>query len=331
MILPLQVNVLFPRQPYANVGIIAVCTLVFILQLSATIPDSAYEYLLLTTWGNPIGWFTSLFLHAGFMHFVGNMIFLWVFGNAICSKVGNWRYLGLYFAFGLAACWLHLIFEDMPALGASGAINGVIGFYFALYPNNYMRILWGLFPFYMKQSDVTSKWIVLYWLFWDVIGVLIGDGDVAYWAHLGGFVGGFALAVIFLKYRLIEFRSIDNEHLFEKWFSRFNVDELNKENYDCVRSLKGQEFEIQRFKTEQLIGPIDSEKLARLRETKAVEGRDYVFCEKSDEWLECSRFFTRDYLEKELNSQVRTFSEEEEISVDLYRLIHNSPAALLVC
>lgn len=148
-----------------------------------------------------------IWLHGGFIHLLGNLLFLWVFGNAVCAKIGNLRYLSLYFGFGLIAAMAHLLFMGGPMIGASGAIMGVVGMYLVFFPVNditcYFILIYRPYAF-----TVSSYWMVLMWLGYNLLGAFssVGSssgGGTAYFAHLGGFFCGFVLAVFLLKKKWI--------------------------------------------------------------------------------------------------------------------------------
>lgn len=149
------------------------------------------------------GLFGHMWLHGGIVHLLGNMLFLWIFGNAVCAKIGNFRYLPIYLGLGVIAGISHLIFAGGNALGASGAIYGIVGMYLVFFPEN--EITCFLFvPFlFVKDICVSSIWIILFWVAFDVWGAMSGGGGVAYFAHLGGFAAGVALAIVMLKYKLV--------------------------------------------------------------------------------------------------------------------------------
>ena len=177
LLLPIRLDVLFPRLPVMNYVIIAITTLVTVAAWSNGYWDDSWYFepwvnaLILQDWSAPIGWFGSTLLHGDFFHWFFNMAFLWVFGNAICAKVGNWRYLALYILFTLAASCFHLLIDDSPALGASGSINGIIGFYFALYPINQIKMFYW-FLLRPGTFDVTGYWVIAFWLLGDIYGAL---------------------------------------------------------------------------------------------------------------------------------------------------------------
>jgi membrane associated rhomboid family serine protease len=207
MLLPYQVDVPYDDRPLANWGLVAVNVAVFGLELAVISQGGNFETFepyMCNGWDNPVGWVTSLFLHAGILHLVGNMIFLWVFGNAVCAKVGSGLYLPLYLSAGLAAGFAEMLaVPGSSGLGASGAINGVVGMYMVFFPTNDVTCL---FWIWVRPNILTLSgyWVILYFLFWDIVGAYIGGGNVGHWAHLGGFIWGFAIAIVLLKTKLVK-------------------------------------------------------------------------------------------------------------------------------
>ena len=145
---------------------------------------------------------TSMFLHAGFMHLAGNMLFLWIYGDNVEHRLGPGRFLLAYLATGVAATLFHAAFDadsELPLVGASGAISGVLGFYFIWFPHNRVRLWITLFPFFMRIVHWPARLVLGIYLFVDnVMPFLIvsgaGAGGVAYGAHIGGFLGGLGWA-----------------------------------------------------------------------------------------------------------------------------------------
>ncbi|HSC26577.1 MAG TPA: rhomboid family intramembrane serine protease [Vicinamibacterales bacterium] len=147
--------------------------------------------------------FTSMFLHGSWMHLLGNMWFLWLFGNNIEDSMTRPRFLIFYLLCGVAAALLQVFFEPdsrIPMVGASGAISGVMGAYLVLYPNVrvYTMVPLGFF----LTSIALPAWVMLiYWAFLQVVGGFsrIGGegGGVAFWAHIGGFAAGVILVKLF--------------------------------------------------------------------------------------------------------------------------------------
>jgi len=145
---------------------------------------------------------SSMFLHSGLMHLAGNMLFLWIYGDNVEHRLGPLRFLLAYLLTGVAATLFHMTFDagsELPLVGASGAISGVLGFYFIWFPHNRVRLWIALFPFFMRVVHWPARMVLGIYLFWDnvmpfLITYGIGGGGVAYGAHIGGFLGGFGWA-----------------------------------------------------------------------------------------------------------------------------------------
>jgi membrane associated rhomboid family serine protease len=145
--------------------------------------------------------FTSMFLHGGWLHFLGNMLYLWVFGDNVEDRLGHWRFFFFYLICGLAAALLHIVTNSsskLPTVGASGAIAGVLGGYLVLYPG--ARIL-TLFPilFFFQLIEVPALLFLGFWFvmqfFSGAMSLTVGAdvGGTAWWAHVGGFCAGMVL------------------------------------------------------------------------------------------------------------------------------------------
>jgi membrane associated rhomboid family serine protease len=140
---------------------------------------------------------TSMFLHGGWMHLGGNMLYLWIFGDNLEKVMGAARFVIFYLACGLAASFAHIIFgpgSNVPAVGASGAISGVLGGYLLLFPQNRVRVL--------TRGGIAHVPAIVVLGFWIVIQLVNGigsmamtteTGGVAYMAHIGGFVAGLVM------------------------------------------------------------------------------------------------------------------------------------------
>ncbi len=202
--------------------------------------------LMLKGWGLK-GLFGYMWLHGGLFHLIGNMFFLWLFGNAVCAKLGNLKYLLLYVLLGVAAGVTHLLFSPGPALGASGAINGVVGMYLVLFYENEITCLfafWFIVP-YVRWFDVSGIWLILFWLFWDIVGAIGGGEDVAYFAHLGGFGAGFGIAFLLCYKGWITMERYEKS-LWQAWQERKHGGKDRYEEYynpltPLMRELKEQE------------------------------------------------------------------------------------------
>ena len=149
---------------------------------------------------------TSMFLHGSWMHLIGNMWFLWLFGNNIEDSMTRPRFLAFYVLCGLAAALLQVVFEPdsiIPMVGASGAISGVMGAYLVLYPRVRVFTILPL-GFFITTVALPAWGMLIYWMFLQVVGGLtrIGgseEGGVAFWAHVGGFVAGVVLVKLFAR------------------------------------------------------------------------------------------------------------------------------------
>ncbi len=145
---------------------------------------------------------TSMFLHGGFMHLAGNMLFLWIYGDNVEHRLGPWRYLAAYLGTGVLATLSHAALDldsALPMVGASGAVSGVLGFYFIWFPRNRVRLWIMLFPFFMNVVYAPARLVLGVYLVVDNLLPLLasragGGGGVAYGAHIGGFAGGLAYA-----------------------------------------------------------------------------------------------------------------------------------------
>ncbi len=144
------------------------------------------------------GLLTSMFLHGGFMHIAGNMLFLWIFGDNMEDEMGHMGFLLFYLACGLLAGLTHVMFAPMstvPTVGASGAIAGVMGGYLLLFPRAKVDILL-IFIIFFKVFTLPAYIMLAIWFGLQFFGGLAADpetGGVAYWAHAGGFVAGILL------------------------------------------------------------------------------------------------------------------------------------------
>lgn len=198
MIIPYKVDVFVRRQPISNYLIIVLTAIVFALQ-----PTCPKLFARVVCRGWSIGGLGGyMCMHLGTLHIVGNMLFLWVFGNPVCAKLGNVFYSLIYIALGIAAAIVHLIFDGRAVIGASGAINGVIGIYLVLWPLNYVKCLF-IFIF-VKRIRIAGLWVILWWFILNVLGAATGYTARAYFAHIGGFLSGIILAVILVRCRVIE-------------------------------------------------------------------------------------------------------------------------------
>lgn len=148
---------------------------------------------------------TSMFLHGGFMHLGGNMIFLWIFGNNVEDSVGHLRFALFYILCGLAAAGTHILVNPesrLPMIGASGAVSGVLGAYFLLFPRSRVMML-VILGFFVQTVLVPAAFFLGLWFLiqfvsgWSSFGSK--GGGVAWFAHVGGFLAGLPLLLLFKK------------------------------------------------------------------------------------------------------------------------------------
>jgi membrane associated rhomboid family serine protease len=153
--------------------------------------------------------FTSMFMHGGWGHLLGNMLFLWVFGNNIEDSMGHLRFLVFYLLCGAAAAGAQIALaptSELPMVGASGAVSGIMGAYIVLYPR--VKVLAWFPPIFVFRLN--AFFFLAYWFVFQLLGgmAMLGlpadRGGVAFWAHVGGFVAGLALIRVFERRALVD-------------------------------------------------------------------------------------------------------------------------------
>jgi len=151
--------------------------------------------------------FTSMFLHGGWLHLIGNMLYLYIFGDNVEDRMGHFKYLLFYLISGFAAAFAQIIinlYSTIPMVGASGAISGVLGAYILFFPRSRILTLVPIF-FFIQLVEIPAAILLLLWFiiqfFSGVASVAItqNTGGVAFWAHIGGFVAGLILSRFFQK------------------------------------------------------------------------------------------------------------------------------------
>ncbi|HKU33847.1 MAG TPA: rhomboid family intramembrane serine protease [Candidatus Nitrosotalea sp.] len=211
-------------KPYVTYGLILVNVVVFFWEISVThqffeftngraeamminygtVPQVISNGLSNHQYGVVTNIFTSMFLHEGIIHIGGNMLFLYIFGDNIEYRFGRGKYLALYLFWGLVAGFIHILSDPsspMPAIGASGAISGVLGAYLILFPN--VKVVTLLFlGFFARFIRISAKWYLPFWfLFQNVLPALVGStgSGVAFFAHIGGFLIGLFCGFVYKK------------------------------------------------------------------------------------------------------------------------------------
>jgi membrane associated rhomboid family serine protease len=202
--------------PFVTVGLILVNCFVFYHQLTLNLPASqrfifqwgAIPYQIVhgeVLYGPGLfppvlTLFSAMFLHGGFLHLIGNMLYLWIFGNNIEDTLGHFRFLIFYLLAGIGAA-LTQVFSDpqstTPMIGASGAVAGVLGAYLLLFPH--ARILTLMFIFiFIRMIRIPALIVLGFWFLVQLLSVTSGfETGVAFFAHIGGFVAGLILVKVF--------------------------------------------------------------------------------------------------------------------------------------
>lgn len=214
---PLRDDVPSRRFPLVTVSLIVVNVLVFLMEvLAGPAADSMMTVFgvvparIITQWQNPLvllSFVSSMYLHGGWAHLIGNMWYLWIFGDNVEDRMGRGRFFVFYTLCGLVAGVLQVAAaprSTIPMIGASGAIAGVLGAYLLLYPRARVSTLVPLFYFvrivWLPAIVVLGSWFLVQLLNGLAsLGVVVQTGGVAWWAHIGGFVAGMVLLQIFRR------------------------------------------------------------------------------------------------------------------------------------
>lgn len=214
--------------PFVSVTFIVLCTLTFLWQLSlgaqaasaiqalgvrpaalfGKLPPTA-EFMSIPS---ALTVLTSMFLHGGWMHLIGNMLYLWIFGNNVEDAMGHWRFIVFYLVCGSAAAFAQALMaptSTIPMIGASGAISGVLGAYLLLYPRARVLVLIPL-GFYTRLFHLPAMLVLGFWFVLQLLNTMLADSNqpgVAFGAHAGGFVAGMLLIPFFKRRTVPLFRS----------------------------------------------------------------------------------------------------------------------------
>ncbi|SHJ38628.1 Membrane associated serine protease, rhomboid family [Shimia gijangensis] len=197
------------RAPYVVYALMALNIGIFVMyvpilnepyKLGAFFHDWALIPHEVTDGSDPFGLITSMFLHGGWMHLAGNMLFLWIFGDNLEDVMGHFGFALFYTLCGLAAGLAQVIsdpYSQIPTVGASGAIAGIMGGYLLLFPKARVDVI-VIFIVFFKIFALPA-WVMLgLWFLWQIFSGVLTDtsgGGVAYWAHAGGFVAGLILTL----------------------------------------------------------------------------------------------------------------------------------------
>ena len=217
--LPLRDSIPRVHTPLATYALIAVNTVVFLMTVTMPKPEMQVFFHVFgvvparfsdPAWAAAVGYpgggvwsfVTYMFLHGGWLHYLANMWTLWIFADNIEDVMGPVRFLAFYLVCGLVALGVHYVFNmsgTMPVVGASGAIAGVMGAYFLLYPQARVLTLVPIFFFPLIFELPAVLFLGIWFLSQFVSGVSDASGGIAWWAHIGGFLAGMLLLSVFRK------------------------------------------------------------------------------------------------------------------------------------
>ena len=215
MIIPIGDDNPVERFPYVNVAIIAANVLVFFaLAFRSNYVDYVHAYGLVPELFRPYSFVTHMFLHGGLWHLFGNMLFLAIVGKNVEDRLGHVPYALVFLLAGFVASSLHIVITSftggsrIPMIGASGAVAGVMAAYAAFFPRNQIKFFYWIWLFWYGTFFIASAWAIGFWFFMQLAMALLsyhaasvtGMADwapVAYWAHVGGFGAGLAVALVF--------------------------------------------------------------------------------------------------------------------------------------
>ena len=208
--------------PLVTRCLIVATTVVFFWQLSLSerddeaiiysagfVPHNLFDLdVTMSTLGIPWPWLTlitSMFLHSGFFHLGGNMLYLWIFGNNVEDAMGHVRFLVFYLVAGVAAALFEGFFDphsSLPMIGASGAISGVLASYVLIYPRAWVTVIT---PFWFYPAKISAAYVIGFWFLLQLLNagsVSAGSPGVAWTAHVGGFAAGLALTPLLSHFPL---------------------------------------------------------------------------------------------------------------------------------
>ena len=209
--------------PLITLALIAANVAAFLYQLSLIVVDPRLEQALVYQLGmvpaaithgtlpGSGGYYTiltSMFLHGGWMHVIGNMLYLWIFCNNVEHSMGHLRFIVFYLLTGIIAACAQIIMQPastVPTIGASGAVSGILGAYLILYPQARVKTLLPLGIFFTIVY-LPAWFFLIFWIGWQLLSQTLAPvdrtaGGVAYAAHIGGFIAGIVLIPFFRKYR----------------------------------------------------------------------------------------------------------------------------------
>lgn len=229
LIIPLRTDRRLKHTPWMNYALIALNILIF-LWMSRQADEGLLNKLILWPTAPKLYQFISYqFLHSGWMHLLGNMLFLYVFGNSVEDRLGKIGYLAFYLAGGVIAGLGFSLLENNPVLGASGSVAAVTGAYLALFPLSNVKLF--IFFFFIGTFEISSLLLILFQMGQDILLFMMNDGGVAYLAHISGYAFGFLVGMSLLWTRLLEREPYDMLALIEQKRRRAQFRALTQKGY----------------------------------------------------------------------------------------------------
>ena len=246
MVIPIGTDNPLQRRPAMNYALVALNVAIFLLTFRSlnhnpmfpgAFVDPHIDILVFSPQQPELFQFiTYAFLHGGWMHLIGNMLFLYIFGNSVNSKLGNLGYLLLYLAGGIFSALGHAFQSGAPVLGASGAVAAITGAYMVLFPKTYIHIIY--FFYFIGTTEIPALWFILFKLIiWDnILGPRIGGpSNIAYSAHLAGYAFGVAVPLILLIAHTLPHSQYDLWALVQRWRRRQQFSRVVEKGYDPFR------------------------------------------------------------------------------------------------
>lgn len=222
MLIPIRAEIRTRRPPRANHVLIALNILIFLYTDMLGGAAIKQLYMLDAAWPSLWQYISYQFLHGDIMHLLGNMLFLWIFGNAVCDRMGPVVYVMFYLAGGVAAGMTFAYFAENPLLGASGSIAAVTAAFLVLFPRVNITML--LFFWIITFIEIPAIWVILFKIIlWDNVIAPLNSGmvsNVAHSAHLGGYGFGIAVGLLLLGFRALPRNPFDLIGLWTRWQRR---------------------------------------------------------------------------------------------------------------
>ncbi len=230
MLLPIRTDSPLRSTPYMNWVLIALNVILYVVQQQ--VGEAGWRsYMLFPSNPQWYGFVSYAFMHASISHLLGNMLFLYIFGNNVNDKMGNFGYLGFYLAASVAAGMGHFFSSAAPVLGASGAVSAVTGAYLILFPKSSITLIY--FFFIIGSIEIPAVYFIVLYFLKDLFGFSgQAGGGVAYGAHIAGTVFGVILSMLLLSVHLLPRDQFDVIALFQRWNKRRQYRDMVNQGYD---------------------------------------------------------------------------------------------------